>query len=132
MSSASFGGVAGGDIFPCRFTKLGTTAGVLLQATAGDQINGISSSGTHTANMAGLDDGKCAVAGENVKTYREPGQIWQVQSGAAFAVGVRLKSDANGKGIAVAAAGDQYGAVALEACGAADLFVPVRIEFGIW
>lgn len=131
MASATFGGVAGGDILPRRFVKQGTTAGVLLQAGAGEPPVGISASGTHTANVAGFDDGKAAVAGENVRTYRETDQVCDIEAGAAFSIGARLKSDASGRGIAVSANNDQYGAVALAAAAAAGDFVPVRIQMGV-
>jgi hypothetical protein len=130
MATGVFGGVAGGNISPCRFIKLGSGPGIVVQATAGDPIYGISGSGTHTAALAGLDDGYCAVSGENCPHYSDPGTICLLEAGASFSEGALLKSDANGKGIAVASTGDAYGAVALDAASAAGQWIPVKIQFG--
>lgn len=136
MSSPSgTGTVAGGNVSQRTFLKQ-SALGKVVSATdgtssAGDIVYGIAGEGTRNAPYSTLDDGYLAIAGENVKV-RFPGEVCLLRSGAAFAVGARLKSDSTGRGIAVTTAGDNYGAVALELATAADQFVKVRVECGIW
>jgi hypothetical protein len=129
-STTGFGSTAGGDINPRRFVKIGATAGVVLEADAGDQIEGISQPGTRRATTPDVTHTLAAKIGEGIRIFRD-GEVTEIEAGAAFTIGARLKSDGDGKGIAVAANNDQYGAVALAAATAAGQFVPVRVEIGV-
>lgn len=126
-----------GSVSPSRFVKADTTktGGYVLQATdgagsAGDLVVGISQSGTRSAPIPGLNDGFAGIADVNtIEVLTETDEGW-VQSGAAFAFGARLKSNADGKAIAVSADGDNYGAVAMQSADAADKLVKVRVMIG--
>jgi hypothetical protein len=120
---------AGGNIAPRRFVKQSTTApNTVLQAGAGDKVFGISQTSSRNAPYLTLDDGFTAIAGEPVRVFG-PGEIAPLQYGGTVTAGQRLKSDANGKGIATTADGDEYGAVALQS-GIADEIGEVRVEIG--
>lgn len=127
MGSASgFGAVAAGDINPRRFVKQGSGSGKVVQADANAVIYGISQSGTRR-----FDSAIAASAGEGLRVYF-PGEICELETGAAVSQNDRLKADSVGRGVVVSAAdGQQYGAIALEAAGAAGVFIKVRVEIGV-
>ena len=129
MADGGFGYVAGGTILPRRFVKFGATAGRVVQAVADDATEGVSGSSTRAGNLAGLDDGNHAIAGESVRVARL-GEVVDIEAGAAFALGERLMPDANGKAIA-ATAELPFGAIALAAATADGQFIPCRIERGL-
>lgn len=110
------GMTATGDINPLRF---------LVQATASDNqvtqatgtstpIVGISGPGTRYPPWTPLDDGKHAVAGENVEVFAPPMKEAYLQLGGTVAAGDLLTSDGSGQGI-TASSGNQVGARAREA-----------------
>jgi len=110
--------VAGGDVYPCRFVKMSTAADDRgLQATANDAPIGISYDGGKHAPLSDLvTDNPHAEAGDPIGLYGEGDQCL-LELGGTVVRGGRLKSDANGKGVAVATTGttiQQYGAIALE------------------
>ena len=61
--------VANGNIAPCRAVKLDSTTagGKVLQCGAGDKAFGISQPESRNPPYSTLDDGYCAIAGENLK-----------------------------------------------------------------
>lgn len=120
--------VAAGTIRPSRFVKLDVTAdGKVLEADAGEPIYGISQKGTRNVPYSTLDDGNAAIAGENVHIFG-PGEKCSLQLGGTVAVGDRLKSDADGKGVATTTDLDEYGAIAQQA-GVLDEIVEVFVTF---
>ncbi|VTS00597.1 hypothetical protein [Tuwongella immobilis] len=125
--------VAGGDIYPARFVRLDPSAdGKVLAAGAGGLVWGISQPGTRMPPFDGLDDGKAAIAGENVRVFG-PGedQRCMLEIGADVTRGQLLKSDTNSKGVPVSANNDVYGAVALASGKAGDL-IEVEIRIGYY
>lgn len=123
--------IAGGDITEKRFVKLNGTDNTVVQAGAGEHVFGVAGQGTRNAPYSTLNDGFIAISGEPVKVFGT-GEICPLVVGAAVNAGDRLKSDANGKGIPVAAALDEFGAVALQDGGADGVEILVRVEPGIW
>lgn len=124
--------VAGGDINPHRFVKQGTAADhTALECDANDVPIGVSQRGTRNTPLAGLDDGLAAKAGESLQIYGQ-GETCLLELGGTVTRGARLKADADGKGVAAAAAsGDNYGAVASES-GAAGQLVEVQVQIATW
>ena len=106
------------------FAKLDTTNSsaaetVAEQATAGDQVLGVTYEATTAANR------NVGVNLEGVCFLKVDGDT------AAISAGDRLKSDANGKGVPVAANNDEYGAIALCASSADDDIIPALIQKAI-
>lgn len=124
--------IAGGAIAPCRFVSMTATGATpadrtVFQATAGagtegDGVDGISQEGTRR-----FDDATNAAIAADPICVHGPGDqcLLELGSGGCTA-GALLKSDANGKGIAVTADQDRVGARALEA-GAANTKVLVQV-----
>ncbi len=132
MSSVGIGGVAGGDIYPCRFVKADTNDYTFLQATANDPIIGISQSGTNKAPIPDVTSDKAAVSGESLRLHTPP-ETCLLELGGTVAAGERLKADADGKGVSIATSGttpQRYGAVAREG-GASGNKIHVMIEIGV-
>lgn len=122
----SYTKVAGGNVAPSRFVKLDVSnKGKVLQAGAGEMVFGISQEGTRNIPYSTLDDGFAAIAGENLRIYGPGDNGMMLELGGTVAVGDRLKSDANGKGVATTTANDEVGAIALAAGASGDL-VPVN------
>lgn len=106
---------ANGNVAPSRFVKTDTSGDNLVaQAGAGEQVFGISQADTRRTPYSTLDDGYCAIAGEDLKVF-SVGEVCLLELGGTVTPGNRLKSDANGKGVAVTANNDEYGAVAIVA-----------------
>jgi hypothetical protein len=131
MSSLGFTGIAAGDVFPSRFVKV---AGDFTfgQATANDPIFGISHAGTNYPPIPEVSADKAATAGQSIRIHK-PGERCLLKAGGTVVAGDRLKSDADGKGVAIAAAGtvpQRYGAVALHG-GALDELIEVEVVFGV-
>lgn len=109
--------VAGGDIRICRFVKQSTSADyTVLEADANEQTIGISQEGTNDAPTSGASS-LAAASGDPVAVYGL-GDVCLLTIGSGGVTrGGRLKSDADGKGVAVATTGttiQQIGARALE------------------
>lgn len=130
MSTPNY--VAGGNIYPSRFVKASTAADFrVLQATANDRIAGISGIGTNyppIVDPAITVNGYHAVAGQNCRVHGENDEcLLELGSGGVTRGGL-LKSDADGKGVAVATSGTtkQFpGARALESGSEGD---KIRVE----
>lgn len=121
--------VANGNIAPCRFVNLdsSTAGGKVLEADADEKIFGISQPESRMPPYTGLDDGYCAIAGENLKVYTFPDKEVYLEIGSGgCSAGDSLKSDADGKGVVTTTDNDQVGAVAKQSGSAGDL-VPVDL-----
>lgn len=112
--------MANGNISPAVFVKLDTNAGnddYALQATANDDIIGISGVGTDQPPLSDLISTQYhAQAGEPVRLHPD-GDVCLLTIGAAVVQGNRLKSDNSGRGVPIATSGatlQKIGAVALE------------------
>jgi len=118
---------ASGNIVMCRFVKLDSTAdGKGLQCGAGDPITGVSQKGSRRIPYGGLDDGYCAIAGEDFEVYEE-GELTYLELGGTVSPGDRLKSDSVGRGVTTTTDQDEYGAVARQA-GTVGKLVEVRVQ----
>jgi len=107
-------GVATGNVSPCRFVKIATSAnGSITQANATDLIIGVSGPSTRNAPYPGLDDGYHAVAGESVNVF-VAGQHTLIELAATLTPGALVKSNASSQAIASTTAGDIYGGILLE------------------
>lgn len=127
----SFSKLPAGNIAPCRFVKLGTTAGTILQCGANEQIWGISGPGTRRAPLSGWDDGYAGISGDGAINVVGPGDDEALLDlGGTVTYGAFLKSDANGKGVAGSSDKDVCGAIALSAGVDGDRIKvkPIRIE----
>jgi hypothetical protein len=110
--SRSSSGIAEGDIYPCRFVKVGAAEGGLLAATAAtDKIIGISFKDTRRSDYVDTS-GKLAASGEPLSYYRQ-GARCKVEAGGTITIGALLKATTAGLAIVVASSGDYYGARAL-------------------
>jgi hypothetical protein len=122
--------VAGGNVSPCRFVKISTTAGQGVQAAAGtDLLVGISIEETRYPPNSPADDGLVAIANENLP-YLGPGQVTNLIINATLTAGVVVTADASGKGIAPAA-GDYVGAILLQGGVAGDKVMAYILPPGI-
>lgn len=107
--------VAAGNIAPSIFVKEDTADGKVLASGAGEIIYGISQEGSRNAPLTGRDDGYCAIAGENLRVYKNPeDKDCFLTVGGTVAPGDKLKADASGFGVATTSANDNIGAVAEE------------------
>ena len=126
IASPSF--KAGGDIAPSRFVKGGSSDFTVVQATANALVLGISFEGTQEPPIPGYSTPLAASDGEQLKVYGE-GEECLVEAGGTIAAFGEVKSDANGKAVAVATTGttvQEIAAVALEG-GASGELIRVRI-----
>lgn len=110
--------MANGNIYPCRFVTVDTSAAnKAVQATANSKILGVSQVGTNYPPLSDVSvAGYAAVAGQLFELHG-PGQVCSVESGDAISVGDYLKADNNGKAVPILTIGttlQRYGAVALE------------------
>lgn len=131
MPSANPSYVAGGDIAPSRFVKAGSTDFEVLQATANAQILGIAQEGTREAPIPSVSTNLAASDTETLSVYGLTEECL-LELGGTVTVGARLKSDANGKGVAAATTGttaQEYGAIALEG-GASGELIRVQVITG--
>lgn len=125
--SRSAGGIAEGTIRPMRFVKIGSDDGDVLECDAGDRPIGISFKGTRRSDYVS-DDGAAANAGEPISYYTVSARCFLTIAGTVTA-GTRLKSDNDGKGVAVSADADFWGAIA-ERDGVAGEHIPVTVFIG--
>lgn len=112
--------IAGGDIRPSRFVKMGATAtthdNVGFEADAGEAVIGISMEGTNYPPLADVapDPHLAAKVGQTFKLYGQ-GDICLLYAGTAANIvpGSRVKSDADGGGV-LALVDEASGAICLE------------------
>ncbi len=108
---------ATGNVSPCRFVKLDTTADLSCAAAGSNEaVVGISGEGSRIAPGTPGDDGYIAIATETVPVFG-PGRKCLLELGGTVTRGDRLKSGAAGVGVAAATTGttrQEIGAVALQ------------------
>jgi len=124
--------VAGGTVLPFRFIMPDTSADHQgLQADANADLIGVAGEQTKYAPLSDLVvTNPHAEAGDPIRLHGD-GEEALVEAGAAFTAGVRLKSDATGRAVAVAGGSTQnYGARAQQAAAAAGDLVRVSVEIG--
>lgn len=126
MAGSAPAWLAGGNIRPSRFLKCNGTELVAVEADGSNPIIGVSQEGVHGAPGTAFDDGYAATT-----TYKEfrvygPTEQCLVVSGAAFASGLFLESDANGA--AVQYSGSAYiGGYSIEAATASNQLVRIVV-----
>jgi hypothetical protein len=130
----SFSKFPGGDIAPCRFVKLGSVVGTVLQCGAGEDIYGISPAPTRNLAVAGWDDGLAGKSGDGAMNVIGPGDdAALLELGGTVTFGQRLKSDADGKGVAATLDKERAGAIAL-AAGTSGMLIkvkPIRYDIAV-
>lgn len=127
MLPGRHGFIAGGNIPPCRFVKVGATDGLVVEATAvADRCIGISQEGSRNVPALGLSTTNAAETGDPVKVFGIGDQCL-LEISASVAYGARLGATAgDGRGV-TAAAGSPAFARALQAGGAAGQKILVEI-----
>lgn len=104
---------ATGGVSKNTFVKLGSTAGEVTTAGAGDAVLGVA-----------LND---AAAGADVEV--QPYGIASVIASAAINAGAKIKSAASGKAVTASTANDVVYAIALEAAAAASNVIKVQVGY---
>ena len=89
---------AEGTIRPFRCVKMGSADNSGLEADANEQCVGISD-----GSAIAFDNANHAVSGGTI--HLQPGKIKSLEGGGAVSPGGQIKSDADGKGVAVATSG---------------------------
>lgn len=124
--------LAGGTIRRCRFVKPSTTENhTVLEADANERTIGISQEAGREAAIPSVtaDPPEAAQDGDSLQVYW-PGDWALLEAGSGgWAAGARLKSDADGKGVAIASTGttiQQIGAIAITAASEGEL-APVMV-----
>lgn len=118
---------AGGTIRRCRFVKPSTSANnTVLEADANERTIGVSQeAGREAAIPSVVADPPEAAQADDDLMVNLPGQWAMLEAGSGgWTAGDRLKSDADGKGVAIATTGttiQQIGAIALETVSAGEL-----------
>lgn len=121
--------VATGNITPCSFVKLATTAdGKVTICGAGDKIFGISGPSERQPPLTGLQDGYHAIADENCKVFTAGARDVMLTLGGSVSPGDRLKSDGSGFGVVTTTNLDEWGAIAM-AAGTTGQRIPVNVVF---
>jgi len=112
---------ASGNISPSRFVTL---SGENTVAQAGDnaEIIGVAQEGSNKAPLQDFVSTVYAAETDQPIAVYSTGELCLVEAGASFSAGTLLKSDSQGRAVAVATTGttiQNYGAVALQAATAA-------------
>lgn len=120
------GFIADATIGTCRFVKMtaGKT-GRVTQCGAGDKIFGISQMGIRR-DLYIDSNGNAANANEPIGVFDDTDETL-LELGGTVSAGDRLKSDANGKGVATNTNLDEYGATAIWSGVAGD---QIRVKVG--
>ena len=123
---------AGGDINTARFVNLSTSDdNTVLEADANETVFGISSESAQDAPIPSAST-LAAAAGDYLRVY-QPGEVCLLKIGSGgVTAGDKIKSDADGQGVAAATTGtteQHYGAIALETA-AEGALARVKVEVG--
>ncbi len=123
--------MANGNIYPCRFVKLDTSADFkVIQATANSDILGVSQEGSNYPPLSDLSvSAYAAQAGQNIRLFGD-GDVCLVTAGGVITRGDKLKSDANGKAVSIATTGttlQKYGGIALQSAAAEDEKILIQV-----
>lgn len=124
---------ARGNILPFRFVRLDTsTENGCVQAGDNTDIIGVSQGGTNMPEVSGLISAQYAAQSGQPVRVQGVGSIAMLELGGTVTPGTYLKSDANGRGVAVATTGtviQNYGAIALQG-GSAGSIIRVMVIIG--
>lgn len=90
---------ATGNIYPCRFVKISGDFSV-AQAGANERVFGISQMGTNKPPIPDVTSQYAAVSGETLRVFQDDEECL-LELAATLSAGALLKSDADGKGVAV-------------------------------
>ena len=129
----SFSKLPGGNVRPSRFVKL-QADNTVVECGANEDAWGIAQPSTRRVALEGWDDGFAGVAGDGAINVYGPGDDEApLVLGGTVAVGQRLKSDAQGRGVAATGDKDRAAAVALRAGVAGDVVPvkPMRFDLGV-
>lgn len=109
--------IAGGDIRPCRFVKISGEM-TALECDANDKVIGISQEGATQPPLSDLSITELAGSSGKSMELHSAGDVCLLVIGSGgVTAGDRLKSDADGKGVAILLTGtvrQEWGAIALE------------------
>ena len=118
--------------FKCSTDSIGAYLFVMLDTSGSSASETVVKQATAGAQALGVTYESTAAANRNVGVNLEGVCYLKVDGDtAAISAGDRLKSDANGKGVPVAADFDEFGAIALCDSAADDDVIPVLIQKGI-
>jgi hypothetical protein len=110
--------VARGNILPSRFVRLDTASeNGCVQAGDNTDVIGIAQAGTNKPQVTGLVDATYAAESGQQVMVAGLGSICLLEAGGTVTPGQYLKSDSQGRGVAVATSGttiQNYGAIALQ------------------
>lgn len=112
--------LANGNILPCRFVVIDTTAGAdnnVVQAGANGLTVGVTGQGTNQAPLSDLISTQYHAQQGDPAFVHPEGDVCLLEIGAAVTQGQMLKSDSSGRGVPGATTGatlQQFGARALE------------------
>jgi hypothetical protein len=122
---------AGGNILPCRFVKMSPDADHTgLQAGDNDVVIGCSHEQSNYPPLSDIVSTHYAAQTGQYFRLLGDGDYALIEAGAAFDRGTRLKSDSNGRAVAIATTGtvrQNIGAIALASATEAGEKVPVQI-----
>lgn len=128
MSGSTF--IAGGDIQPCRFVRV-TGEHQVQQGGDNTPVIGVSGPSAKFPPLTNLiTTNYHARAGDPVYFFAD-GEECLLEAGGSFTAGTRLKSDANGRAVAIATSGttiQHIGAIAKEGATAAGQLVRVIVK----
>ncbi|HOA51552.1 MAG TPA: DUF2190 family protein [Sedimentisphaerales bacterium] len=117
--------IAGGDILPCRFVRV-TGDHQVQQGGDNTPVIGVAGPSAKYPPLSNLVTSNYhARTGDPVFFFGD-GEECLIEAGAAFSAGTRLKSDSNGRAVAIATSGttiQHIGAIAKEAATAAGQLV---------
>ncbi len=127
-----YGKIAGGNIAPSRFVKLGTDETV-THCGAGEIPWGISQPYTRYPALAAVDDGFAAIAGEQCNVFGPTDDECLLELGGTVTPGQGIKATTDGKGLAAVTNLDQVGAVAIQGGISGDLIKvkPMRYDVSV-
>lgn len=119
---------ASGNIYPARFVKFVTTStGKVAECDAGEKVYGISQLGVRRDPYIETL-GRAAADGEPIMVF-DDGEDCTLEIGGTVVPGDRLKSDADGKGVATTTNLDEYGAIAINGGSSGDQIL-VKVQRG--
>ena len=97
---------ATGNIRPCRAVKISGPFNV-AEADANEACIGIAQEGTNVAPIPDVTSQYAAIEGQTLRVYQD-GEECLMELADTIAAGVRLKSDADGKGVAAGTGSVQH------------------------
>ncbi len=118
MSATELQLTARGNILPFRLVRIDAASeNGCLQAGDNTDVIGVAQSGTNNPEISGMVTAQYAAQTGQPVRVQGPGSIAMLELGGTVTAGQYLKSDSQGRGVAVASTGtviQNYGAVALQ------------------